>query len=122
VVPSIEHRGGAKGLASKPLSEEEAYHPTREEYEVWIKDEGSQRRHTERLYAGGLLSGLAAKDDMKRVLDVLYGTVRSNSLGAPLGTPWPLFTENPRRCILGNLKDKSVRKGPVLLGTGPFLF
>ena len=74
VVPSIEHRGGAKGLASKPLSEEEAYHPTRGEYEVWIKDEGSHRRHTERLYAGGLLSGLAAKDEMKRELDVLYGT------------------------------------------------
>src|SRR5215204_5003995 len=68
-----EHRGVARGLAAKPLSEE-AYHPTRREYEVWIKEEGSQRRHSQRLHAGGLLSGLAARDEMKRVLDVLYGS------------------------------------------------
>ena len=69
-----EHRGVARGLAGKVLSEEEAYRPTRREYEVWIKDAESKRRHSERLYAGGLFSGLAAKDEMNRVLDVLYGT------------------------------------------------
>ena len=68
-----EHRGVARGLSGKPLTEEEAYRPTRREYEVWIKEEGSHRRHFERLNAGGLFSGLAAKDEMKRVLDVLYG-------------------------------------------------
>ena len=69
-----EHRGGATELAGKPLSEEEAYHPTRREYEAWMKDEGSHRRHPERLYGGGLFSGLADKDEMNRVLDVLYGS------------------------------------------------
>ena len=37
-----------------------------------IKEAGSHRRHSERLYAGGLFSGLAAKDEMNRVLDALY--------------------------------------------------
>src|ERR687889_1856888 len=69
----VEHRGVARGLSGKPLTEEEAYRPTRREYEAWIKEAGSQGRHLERLYAGGLFSGLAAKDEMKRVLDVLYG-------------------------------------------------
>ena len=69
-----EHRGVAWGLAGKVLSEEEAYRPTRREYEAWMKEAGSKRRHSERLYAGGLFSGLAAKDEMNRVLDVLYGT------------------------------------------------
>jgi hypothetical protein len=69
-----EHRGGASGLTDKLLTEEEAYRPTRREYEVWMKKAGSHRRHSERLYAGGLFSGLAAKDEMNRVLDVLYGS------------------------------------------------
>jgi hypothetical protein len=69
----VEHRGVARGLSGKPLTEEEAYRPTRREYEAWMKEEGSQGRPLERLYAGGLFSGLAAKDEMKRVLDVLYG-------------------------------------------------
>ena len=70
-----DYSGGVgRGLASKPLTEEEAYRLTRQEYEVWIKDAESKRRHSERLYAGGLFSGLAAKDEMNRVLDVLYGT------------------------------------------------
>ena len=70
-----DHSGGVgRGLASKPLTEEEAYRPTRREYEAWMKDEGSHRGHSERLYAGGLFSGLVAKDDINRVLDVLYGT------------------------------------------------
>ena len=69
-----EHRGVARGLADKLLTEEEAYRPTRREYEVWMKKAGSHRRHSERLYAGGLFSGLAAKDEMNRVLDVLYGS------------------------------------------------
>ena len=70
-----EHTGSASsGLGSKPLTEEEAYRPTRREYEAWMKDEGSHRRHPERLYGGGLFSELAAKDEMNRVLDVLYGT------------------------------------------------
>ena len=68
------HSGVARGLASKLLTEEEAYRLTRREYEVWIKEEGSHGRHSERLYAGGLFSGLAAKDEMNRVLDVLYGS------------------------------------------------
>jgi len=69
-----EHRGGARGLSGKLLTEEGAYRLTRREYEAWMKDEGSHRGHSEHLYAGGLLSGLAAKDEMNRVLDVLYGT------------------------------------------------
>ncbi len=70
-----EHTGGdSRELGGKPLTEEEAYRPTRREYEAWMKDEGSHRRHPERLYGGGLFSGLAAKDEMNRVLDVLYGT------------------------------------------------
>jgi hypothetical protein len=60
-------------LARKPLTEEEAYRLTRRDYEVWINEEGSHRRHSERLYAGGLLSGLAAKHELNRILDVLYG-------------------------------------------------
>jgi hypothetical protein len=69
-----EHREVARRLAGKLLTEEEAYRPTRREYEAWIKEEGSHRRRSERLYAGGLFSGLAAKDEMNRVLDVLYGS------------------------------------------------
>ena len=69
-----DHTGVARGLGGKPLTEEEAYRPTRREYEAWMKDEGSHRRHPERLYGGGLFSGLAAKDEINRVLDVLYGT------------------------------------------------
>ena len=61
-------------MGGKPLTEEEAYRPTRREYEAWMKGEGSHRRHSERLYGGGLFSGLEAKDEMNRVLDVLYGT------------------------------------------------
>ena len=33
-----------------------------------------------------------------------------------------IHRETEKGSLLGNLKDKSVRKGPVLLGTGPFLF
>ena len=69
-----DHTGVARGLGGKPLTEEEAYRPTRREYEAWMKDEGSHRRHPERLYGGGLFSGLAAKDEINRVLNVLYGT------------------------------------------------
>ena len=46
----------------------------RREYEAWMKDEGSHRRHSEGLYVGGLFSGLAAKDERNRILDVLYGS------------------------------------------------
>ena len=67
-------RGLGRRLASKPLTEEEAYHLTRRAYEAWIKKEGSQGRHLERLYAGGLFSGLAAKHEINRILDVLYGS------------------------------------------------
>jgi hypothetical protein len=70
-----EHSGAvARELAGKPLTEEEAYRLTRREYEAWMKEAGNHRRHLERLYAGGLFTGLAAKDEMNRVLDVLYGT------------------------------------------------
>jgi hypothetical protein len=69
-----EHTGGARELEGKPLTEDEAYRPVRQEYEAWMKDEGSHRRHSERLYGEGLLSGLAAKDERNRVLDVLYGS------------------------------------------------
>jgi hypothetical protein len=57
-----------------PLTEEEAYRPVRREFEAWMKDEGNYRRHSEGLYGGGLLSGLAAKDERNRILDVLYGS------------------------------------------------
>ena len=50
-----EHREVARRLAGKLLTEEEAYRPTRREYEAWIKEEGSHRRRSERLYAGGAL-------------------------------------------------------------------
>ena len=57
----------------KPLTEVEAYRPVRREYEAWMKDEGNHRRHSEGLYGGGLFSGLVAKDERNRILDVLYG-------------------------------------------------
>ena len=63
----------ARELGGKPLAEEEAYRPVRREYEG-MKDEGSHRRHSEGLYGGGLFSGLAAKDERNRILDVLYGS------------------------------------------------
>ena len=71
-----DYSGGlGRRLASKPLTEEEAYLLTRRAYEAWIKKEGSYRsRHSERLYAGGLFSGLAAKHEINRILDVLYGS------------------------------------------------
>jgi len=72
---AANHSGGVgRGLAGKPVTEEEAYRLTRREYEAWIKEAVSYRRHWERLYAGGLFSGLAAKDEINRVLDVLYGS------------------------------------------------
>jgi hypothetical protein len=61
-------------LRDKPLREEEAYYRTYREYEEWMKAEGSHHRHPERLYRGGLFSGLAAKDELNRLLNVLYGT------------------------------------------------
>ena len=64
---------GREGLTGKPLTEEEAYRLTRREYGAWMKEAGSNRRHSKRLYAGGLLSGLAAKHEINRILDVLYG-------------------------------------------------
>jgi hypothetical protein len=68
-----DYSGGVgRGLASKPLTEEEAYRLTRRDYEAWIKEEGSHRSHSERLYAGGLLSGLAA--EINRILEVLFGS------------------------------------------------
>ncbi len=69
-----EHTGVVKGQEDKPLRKEEAYYPTHREYKAWMKDEGSLRRRPERLYGGGLFSGLAAKDEMNRILDVLYGS------------------------------------------------
>jgi hypothetical protein len=70
-----EHTGLlARELEGKALTEEEAYRPVRREYEAWMKDEGSHPRHFERLYGEGLFSGLAAKDEMNRILDVLYGS------------------------------------------------
>jgi Zn-finger protein len=71
-----EHTGEvARELGSKPLAEEEAYRPVRRVYEAWMmKDEGNHRRHSEGLYGGGLFSGLAAKDERNRILDVLYGS------------------------------------------------
>jgi hypothetical protein len=70
-----EHTGVARELGDKLLTEEEAYRPVRREYEAWMmKDEWSHRRHSEDLYGGGLFSGLAAKDERNRILDVLYGS------------------------------------------------
>ena len=65
----------ARELEGKPLTEEEASRPAvRREYAGWMKDEGNHRRHSEGLYGGGLFSGLAAKDERNRILDVLYGS------------------------------------------------
>jgi hypothetical protein len=70
-----EHAGVPhRELGGKPLAEEEAHRPVRREYEAWMKDEGNHRRHSEGLYGGGLFSGLAAKDERNRILDVLYGS------------------------------------------------
>ena len=73
-----EHTAGVSHRelgGKKPLAEEEAYRPVRREYEAWMmKDQGSHRRHSEGLYSGGLFSGLAAKDERNRILDVLYGS------------------------------------------------
>ena len=70
---STEYREVVRELRGKALTEEEAYYPTHREYEKWMKDEESHYRHPERLYSEGLFSGLAAKDELKRILDVLYG-------------------------------------------------
>ena len=66
----------ARELGGKPpLAEEEASRPAvRRENAAWMKDEGNHRRHSEGLYGGGLFSGLAAKDERNRILDVLYGS------------------------------------------------
>ena len=69
-----DHREVVRGLRDKPLTEEEAYYSTHREYKEWMKEEESPRRHLERYYSAGLLSGSAAKDEMNRILDVLYGT------------------------------------------------
>jgi hypothetical protein len=72
-----EHTAGvARELEGKPLlAEEEAYRCVRREYEAWTKDQGNHhRKHSEGLYGAGLLSGLAAKDEMNRILNVLYGS------------------------------------------------
>ena len=73
-----EHTGVARELGGKPPlaeeEEEEAYRLVRREYAAWMKDQGSHRRHPEGLYDGGLFSGLAAKDERNRILDVLYGS------------------------------------------------
>jgi hypothetical protein len=69
----VDYTGVVRGLEDKPLTKEEAYYPTHREYEAWMKDEGSHRRQPERLYSGGLFSGLATKDELNRILDVLYG-------------------------------------------------
>jgi hypothetical protein len=70
-----DHTGVTRVLEDKLLTEEEAYRLVRREYEAWMmKDEGSHRRHSEGLYGGGLFSGLAAKDERNRILDVLYGS------------------------------------------------
>ena len=66
----------ARELGGKPplAKEEETSRPVRREYEAWMKDEGNHRRHSEGLYGGGSFSGLAAKDERNRILDVLYGS------------------------------------------------
>jgi hypothetical protein len=69
-----DHGGVVRGLEYKALIEEEVYYPTHREYEAWKKDEDSHYTHPERLYSGGLFSGLAARDELNRILDILYGT------------------------------------------------
>ena len=70
-----DHGGVVRELEYKALTEEEVYYPTHREYEAWMEDEGSHYTpHPERLYSGGLFSGLAARDELNRILDVLYGT------------------------------------------------
>jgi len=69
----VDYSEVVRGLEDKPLTKEEAYYPTHREYEAWMKDEGSHRRQLERIYSGGLFSGLATKDELNRILDVLYG-------------------------------------------------
>src|SRR4051812_42158992 len=49
-----DYRGVVGGLEDKSLTEEEAYYTTHREYEAWMKDEESHRRHPESLYSGGL--------------------------------------------------------------------
>jgi hypothetical protein len=71
---SADHGGVVRKLEYKALMEEGVYYPTQREYEAWMKDEGSHRRHSEGLYGEGLFSGLAARDELNRILDVLYGT------------------------------------------------
>ena len=72
---SADHGGVLRELEYKALIEEEVYYPTQRDYEAWMKDEGSHyTSHPERLYSGGLFSGLAARDELNRILDVLYGT------------------------------------------------
>jgi len=72
---SADHGEAVRWLEYTSLLQEEVYYPTHREYEAWMKDEGSHyTSHPEHLYSGGLFSGLAARDELNRILDVLYGT------------------------------------------------
>jgi hypothetical protein len=89
---SADHKGVASRLPAKPLTaEEEAHRPTRGEHEAciaWMKDEGSHRRHSEPLYAGGSTSlGL-------RFPPLLH--IRSSATNPP---PKHTTTENGPNCV-----------------------
>jgi hypothetical protein len=69
-----DYTGVDMRLADKTLKEDETYTQAQREYEEWMKGEEEHLSHPEALYSGGLFSGLAAKDEMNRILDVLYGS------------------------------------------------
>jgi hypothetical protein len=70
-----DYTGVVRGVGGKPLKEDDTYttHAQRE-YQEWMKGEENHLSHSKRLYSWGLFSGLTAKDEINRILDVLYGS------------------------------------------------
>src|SRR4051812_30558490 len=67
-----DYTGVNMSLSDKLLKEDETYTHAQREYEEWMKGEEDLLLHPEGLYSGGLFSGLAAKDEINRIVDVLY--------------------------------------------------
>jgi hypothetical protein len=69
-----DNTGVLRGLGRKSLKEDDAYTTIAyREYKEWMKDEEDHLSYSQRLYSWGLFSGLAARDEINQLLDVLYG-------------------------------------------------
>jgi len=56
------------------LTENAAYYSTHREYEEWMEGEEEHLPDPKSLYSWGLFSGLARKDEINRIVDILYGS------------------------------------------------